>query len=113
MASKLVQKNFGDLINKSNIIDPWSIVEFEQEKISQITYDSRDIIPSDEVFLFFAIHGQNTDRHRFIDDVFKKNKHAIVVSEKDLKGNYKRSIRVNIYPTGWTTKNSSFNRDKW
>ena len=95
MASKLVQKNFGDLINKSNIIDSRSIVEFEQEKISQIAYDSRDIIPSDGACLFFAICGQSTDGHRFIDDVFKKNKHAIVVSEKDLKGNYERSIRVN------------------
>ena len=44
--------------------------------------------------LFFAIRGQNTDGHRFIDEVFRKNKHAIIVSENDIKENYKLSIQV-------------------
>lgn len=76
--------------------------------------------------LFFAIRGQNTDGHRFIDEVFRKNKHAIIVSENDIKENYKLSIQVKninvamtsvakifFRPARWTTKNSTYNWDKW
>ena len=94
MGQKLSLKKFGDLIDKSIAVDPRSIVEFEQEKVSQIAYDSRNIVPSDGACLFFAICGQSTDGHKFIDEVFRKNKHAIIVSENDLKKNYERSIQV-------------------
>ena len=39
MGQKLSLKKFGDLIDTSIAVDPRSIVEFEQEKVSQIAYD--------------------------------------------------------------------------
>lgn len=94
MGQKLSLKKFGDLIDTSIAVDPRSIVEFEREKVSQIAYDSRNIVLSDGACLFFAIRGHSTDGHKFIDEVFRKNKHAIIVSENDIKENYERSIRV-------------------
>ena len=94
MGQKLSLKKFGDLIDTSIAVDQRTTIEFEKEEISQIAYDSRNIVPNDGACLFFAICGQSTDGHRFIDEVFRKNKHAIIVSENDLKKNYERSIRV-------------------
>lgn len=94
MGQKLSLKKFGDLIDTSIAVDQRTTIEFEKEEISQIAYDSRNIVPNYGTCLFFAICGQSTDGHRFINEVFRKNKHAIIVSENDLKKNYERSIRV-------------------
>ena len=87
MGQKLSLKKFGDLIDTSIAVDQRTTIEFEKEEISQIAYDSRDIIPSDGACLFFAIRGHSTDGHKFIDDVFRKNKRAIIISENDIKKN--------------------------
>ena len=94
MGQKLSLKKFGDLIDISIAVDQRTTIEFEKEEISQIAYDSRNIVPNDGACLFFAIRGHSTDGHKFIDEVFRKNKHAIIVSENDLKKNYERSIQV-------------------
>ena len=94
MGQKLSLKKFGDLIDTSIAVDQRTTIEFEKEEISQIAYDSRNIVPNDGACLFFAIRGHSTDGHKFIDEVFRKNKHAIIVSENDIKENYERSIRV-------------------
>ena len=54
MGQKLSLKKFGDLIDTSIAVDQRTTIEFEKEEISQIAYDSRDIIPSDGACLFFA-----------------------------------------------------------
>ncbi|MDR2629132.1 MAG: UDP-N-acetylmuramoyl-L-alanyl-D-glutamate--2,6-diaminopimelate ligase [Puniceicoccales bacterium] len=69
---------------------------FQNELIWQITCDSREIneFSRDGAILFFALTGKHFDGHDFIDDVFKKNPLAIILSEKDLRSLHRRSIQV-------------------
>ncbi|MDR1173757.1 MAG: UDP-N-acetylmuramoyl-L-alanyl-D-glutamate--2,6-diaminopimelate ligase, partial [Puniceicoccales bacterium] len=61
-----------------------------------ITCDSREVRePSmSGATLFFALAGEHFDGHDFIDDVFRKNPSAIILSEKDLRSLHGRSIQV-------------------
>lgn len=50
-----------------------------ENTISKLSFDSRDV---DENTLFFALVGNSTDGHNYIDDVIKKGCHNIVVQDK-------------------------------
>ncbi len=53
-----------------------------QSNVSYLSCDSRDI-PSDGTPIFFAIKGNHVDANCLIDDVLKKNVHALIVSENE------------------------------
>lgn len=56
----------------------------ENESISRLSFDSRDV---DENTLFFAIIGTNTDGHKYLQDVINKGcKNIVVQSEINLPG---------------------------
>ncbi|MDR1457250.1 MAG: UDP-N-acetylmuramoyl-L-alanyl-D-glutamate--2,6-diaminopimelate ligase [Puniceicoccales bacterium] len=69
---------------------------FQNELIWQVICDSREVDESagDGTILFFALAGEHFDGHDFIDEVFRKNPLAIILSEKDPRSLPPRSIQV-------------------
>ncbi|MDR2777076.1 MAG: UDP-N-acetylmuramoyl-L-alanyl-D-glutamate--2,6-diaminopimelate ligase [Puniceicoccales bacterium] len=69
---------------------------FQNELIWQVTCDSREIneFSGNGAILFFALAGEHFDGHDFINDIFRKNPLAIVLSEKDLRSLHGRSIQI-------------------
>lgn len=57
-------------------------------QLSGVEIDSRDVVPGD---LFFALKGENTDGHRFVDMAFEKGASA-VITDREVDGPH---VRVN------------------
>ena len=75
-----------DLLSIGNANVQTSKMKFKGFKSAKI--DSRAVKKGD---LFFAIKGENTDGHEFLEDAFLRGATAAVVNEKGLK-NSGRSI---------------------
>ena len=58
--------------------------KLKKKKFSGVSIDSR-IVKRNEIF--FAIKGENTDGHKYLEDVFKKKSELIVVNEGWYKNN--------------------------
>jgi UDP-N-acetylmuramoyl-L-alanyl-D-glutamate--2,6-diaminopimelate ligase len=86
----------GHLIGDDSICDLESFDELKDEPICAVVNDSRNVeeMAGEGSILFFSWAGKNFDGHDFIGDVFLKNPKAIVVSMRNLKETYARSIRV-------------------
>jgi UDP-N-acetylmuramoyl-tripeptide--D-alanyl-D-alanine ligase len=91
--------NTKDLLRVGHISEI-NILKSGIKKFSGVSIDSRGIKKSE---LFFAIKGENTDGHKYLEDIFKRGVSTAVVNEKWFRKNVNRFKDKNFLTVKDTT----------